>query len=253
MAEPVQNKKRGIKFICKLTRYGLFIDIGRNASDFHICRTILARMNQVRKPGETKRLTPREYRRREMKPKATDIICCLTGFLEIVLLAAFMILPRWIPRENPEGVYNARIWLADCLCGDGRAFLVVTNHCTCQTVWTHPGDGFINTEGTWKNGSDDHSFSFEFEDDTGESLSYQAKCYWGGLEWTVETDKTKRSFWFPRLISGVYCDYYNKSFWLIGVMIAGIIMIVTGIIDALLNIQKTDKLLKQHIKNRHNQ
>ncbi len=59
----------------------------------------------------------------EMKPKATDIICCLISFLAIVLLAALMILPRWIPRDNPEGVYNARIWLANCLCDDGRASL----------------------------------------------------------------------------------------------------------------------------------
>ena len=250
MAESGQDKKRRIKFICKLTRYGLFIDIGRNASDMHINRLILANMNQVRKPGETGRLTPREYRRRGTKPKAKDIICCLTGFLAIVLLAAFMILPRWIPRDNPEGVYNARIWLANCLCGDGRAFLVVTNHRTYQTVWSHPGEDFINTEGTWKNGADDRSFAFELEDGTGET--FQAECYWGGLEWTLETDETKHSFWFPRLISGVFCDYYNKSFWLNGALIAGIIMIVTGIIDALLNIQKTDKLLKQHIKNRHN-
>jgi hypothetical protein len=250
MADSVQNKKRRIKFICKLTRYGLFIDIGPNASDMHINRLILASMNQVRKPGETKRLTPREYWRRGMKPKATSIFCYLIGFLAIVLLAAWMILPRWIPRENPEGVYDARIWLANCMCDDGRAFLVVTNHRTCQTVWTHPGDGFINTAGTWKSGSDDHSFAFEFEDETGKSFSYQADCYWGGLEWTVETAETKRSFWFPRLISGVYCDYYNKSFWLTGAMIAGIILIVTGIIDVLLNIWKANKLLKQHKKNR---
>ena len=251
MAESGQDKKRRIKFICKLTRYGLFIDIGRNASDMHINRLILANMNQMRKPGETGRLTPREYRRRGTKPKAKDIICCLTGFLAVVLLAAFMILPRWIPRDNPEGVYNARIWLANCLCDDGRAFLVVTNHRTYQTVWSHPGEDFINTEGTWKNGADDRSFAFELEDGTGET--FQAECYWGGLEWTVETDETKHSFWFPRLISGVYCDYYNKSFWLNGALIAGIIMIVTGIIDALLNIQKTDKLLKQLRKNRKKQ
>ena len=249
MAESKQERKRGIKFICKLTRYGLYIDIGRSASDIHINRRIAANMNRLRKPGETERLTAREYWRRGMKPKATSIIC----YLAIVLLAAFMILPRWIPRENPEGVYNARIWLADCLCGDGRAFLVVTNHRTCQTVWTHPGDGFINTEGTWKNGSDDHSFSFEFEDETGKSFSYQAKCYWGGLEWTVETDETKHSFWFPRLISEVYCDYYNKNFWLNGAMIAGIILIVTGIINAVLNCRKTGKLSKPHRKNRQKQ
>lgn len=249
MAEPVQNKKTGIKFICKLTRYGLYIDIGRNASDMHINRMILANMNQVRKPGETGRLTPREYWRRGMKPKASSIIC----YLAIVLLAAFMILPRWIPRENPEGVYNARIWLADCLCGDGRAFLVVTNHRTCQTVWTHPGDGFINTEGTWKNGSDDHSFSFEFEDETGKSFSYQAKCYWGGLEWTVETDKTKRSFWFPRLISEVYCDYYNISFRLTGILIAGCILFAASILSATIDSRRANRLLKQHTKNRQKQ
>lgn len=253
MAESKQERKRGIKFICKLTRYGLYIDIGRNASDMHINRMILANMNQVRKPGETGRLTPREYWRRGMKPKATSIICYLISFLAIVLLAAWMILPRWIPRENPEGVYNARIWLADCLCGDGRAFLVVTNHRTCQTVWTHPGDGFINTEGTWKNGSDDHSFAFEFEDETGKSFSYQAKCYWGGLEWTVETDKTKRSFWFPRLISEVYCDYYNISFRLTGILIAGCILFAASILSATIDSRRANRLLKQHTKNRQKQ
>ena len=254
MAKSVQNKKRRIKFICKLTRYGLFIDIGRNASDMHINRLILANMNQMRKPGETGRLTPQEYRRRGTKPKATDIICCLTGFLALVLLAAFMILPRWIPRDDPEGVYNARCWLANCLCDDGRAFLVVTNHRTYQTVWSHPGEDFINTEGIWKNGPDDHSFVFEMENAAGETLTFQAECYWGGMKWRFETEGIQSGFfWFPRLKSGVYCDYYNKSFWLNGAIIAGIIMIVTGIINVLLNIQKTDKLLKQLKENRQNQ
>lgn len=253
MAGPVQNKKRGIKFICKLTRYGLYIDIGRNASDIHINRTIVANINRQRKPGETKRLTAREYWRRGMKPKATSIICYLISFLAIVLLAAFMILPRWIPRENPEGVYNARIWLADCLCDDGRAFLVVTNHHTCQTVWFHPGDGFINTEGTWKSGSDGHSFAFEFEDETGKSFSYRAECYWSGLEWTVETDKTKRSFWFPRLISEVYCDYYNTSFRLTGILIAGCILFAASILSATIDSRRANRLLKQHRKNRQKQ
>ena len=188
-----------------------------------------------------------------MTPKGTDIFCCLIAFLVIVLLAAWMILPRWIPRDNPEGVYDARIWLMNCFCDDGRAFLVVTNHHTFQAVMSHPAEDFINLEGTWEEKPDDHSFSFEFEDDTGKSLSYQAKCYWGGLEWTVETDKTKRSFWFPRLISEVYCDYYNRDFWLNGAIFAGIILIVTGIMDVLLNVWKTGKLSKQHIKNRKKQ
>ena len=253
MAEPVQNKKTGIKFIFKLTRYGLYIDIGRNASDMHINRMILANMNQVRKPGETGHLTPREYWRRGMRPKASSIICYLISFLAIVLLAAFMILPRWIPRENPEGVYNARCWLANCLCDDGRAFLVVTNHNTYQTVWSHPGEDFINTEGTWKNGPDDHSFVFEMENAAGETLTFQAECYWGGMKWRFETEGIQSGFfWFPRLKSGVYCDYYNKSFWLNGAMIAGIIWIVTGVINVLLNIQ-TDKLLKQLKENRQKQ
>ena len=184
----------------------------------------------------------------EMKPKATDIICCLISFLAIVLLAALMILPRWIPRDNPEGVYNARIWLANCLCDDGRAFLVVTNHRTCQAVLSHPAEDFINAKGTWENGPEGHSFVFELEDGTGET--FQAECYWGGLEWTVETDETKHSFWFPRLISGVYCDYYNKYFWLIGAMIAGIILFVISGIGAVFNIRKTDKLSKQLKENR---
>jgi hypothetical protein len=188
-----------------------------------------------------------------MKPKAKDIICCLTGFLAIVLLAVFMILPRWIPRDDPEGVYNARCWLANCLCDDGRAFLVVTNHRTCQTVCFHPGDGFINTEGIWKSGSDDHSFAFEFEDETGKSFSYRAECYWGGLEWTVETDKTKRSFWFPRLISEVYCDYYNISFRLTGILIAGCILFAASILSATIDSRRANRLLKQHRKNRQKQ
>lgn len=189
----------------------------------------------------------------EMKLKKTDIICYLISFLAIVLLAAWMILPRWIPRGNPEGVYNARVWLANCLCDDGRAFLVVTNHNTFQAVWSHPGVDFINQEGTWKESPDGESLLFELEDEAQGNANYHVKCYWGGLEWTVETDETERSFWFPRLISEVYCDYYNRDFWLIGVMIASIIVIVICGIGVLFNIRKTDKLSKPHRKNRQKQ
>ena len=185
-----------------------------------------------------------------MTPKGTDIICCLIAFLMIVLLAAWMILPRWIPRDNPEGVYDARIWLMNCLCDDGRAFLVVTNHHTFQAVMSHPAEDFINLEGTWEEKLDDKSLLFVqhalpaagLEDE----VSYHVKCYWGGLEWTFETDGNKYSFWFPRLISEVYCDYYNRDFWLNGAMIAGIILIVSGIIGVLFNIRKTGKLSKPH-------
>lgn len=116
---------------------------------------------------------------------------------------------------------------------------------------SHPAEDFINAKGTWENGPEGHSFVFELEDGTGET--FQAECYWGGLEWTVETDETKHSFWFPRLISGVYCDYYNKYFWLIGAMIAGIILFVISGIGAVFNIRKTDKLSKQNKENRQKQ
>ena len=196
-----------------------------------------------------------------MAPKGTDIICYLIVFLVIVLLAAWMILPRWIPRDNPEGVYDARIWLMNCLCDDGRAFLVVTNHHTFQAVMSHPAEDFINIEGTWEEKPDDNSLLFVehalssagLEDEMKDKAGYHVKCYWGGLEWTFETAENKYSFWFPRLISEVYCDYYNRYFWLNGAMIAGIILIVTGIIGVLFNIWKTGKLSKQHITNRQKQ
>ena len=196
-----------------------------------------------------------------MTPKRTDIFCCLIAFLVIVLLAAWMILPRWIPRDNPEGVYDARIWLMNCLCDDGRAFLVVTNHHTFQAVMSHPAEDFINLEGTWEEKLDDNSLLFVqhalpaagLEDEVKDKAGYHVKCYWGGLEWTFETVENKYSFWFPRLISEVYCDYYNRYFWLNGAMIAGIILAVTSIIGVLFNIWKTGKLSKPHITTRQKQ
>lgn len=250
MTESGQDRKRRIKFKCKCTRYGIFVEIGRNASDIHICRTIVANMNCRRKPGETKRLTTREYYLRDPLAIANLSFC----FLTILIFAAFMILPRWIPRGNPEGVYDVRIWLANCLCGDGRAFLVVTDHRACQTVWFHPGDGFISTEGTWKNGVDDHSFVFELKDADGEILPCRAECYWGGMKWWYELDGVQSDFfWFPRLISEVYCDYYNKYFWLIGVFIAICIMYAANILFAAIASISADRLLKQRIKNKQKQ
>lgn len=177
---------------------------------------------------KTKRLTSRNY----LLCNSQTIVSLSFTFLTILVLAAFMILPRWIPRGNPEGVYDARIWLANCLCDDGRAFLVVTNHQTCQTIWLHPGEDFINMEGTWENKTDDGTLVFTFVDETEKSLSCKAKCYWGGMEWTVENAGRKQSFWFPRLLSGVCCDCYNKSFWLNGLFVACCIITAGNIILA---------------------
>ena len=179
-----------------------------------------------------------------LRPKKA-IACLSLTSLTILIFAAFMVLPRWIPRENPEGVYDARIWLANCLCDDGRAFFVVTNHQTCQTVWSHPGEDFIHMDGTWKKDPDDGTLVFTFTDETGEPLSYQAECYWGGLEWTVETVEGKHSYWFPRLISEVYCDYYNRSFWVNGTFFACCIIIAGNIILAILESRRGKRLMNR--------
>ena len=111
----------------------------------------------------------------------------------------------------------------------------------------------IGVIGQMKCGKSTFLNAFEFEDETGKSFSYQAECYWGGLEWTVETDKTKRSFWFPRLISEVYCDYYNPSFRLTGILIAGCILFAASILSATIDRRRANRLLKQHTKNRQKQ
>lgn len=161
-----------------------------------------------------------------------NIACLSFTFMTILIFAALMILPRWIPRENPEGVYDARILWMNCMCDDGRAFLVVTNHQTCHAVMSHPGGDFILLDGIWEKNTDNGTLVFTIKNEVGESSSYQAECYWGGLEWTVETVKIKGSYWFPRLISEVCCDYFNKSFWLKGVLIACCIITAGNIILA---------------------
>ena len=236
-----QDRKRGIKFKCKFTRYGIYLDIGRNASGTHINRLIAANMKRRRRPGETGRLTPREYFLRD----PLTIASLSFTFLGLLIFASFMILPRWIPRGNPEGVYDARVWLANCLCDDGRAFLVVTNHHTFQAVWSHPGADFINLEGTWEENPDGDSLLFELEDEAQDKAGYHVKCYWGGLEWTVETAETKRSFWFPRLISGVYCDYYNRDFWQIGIAIACITIGAGNILLCIIEHIRNNRQLKR--------
>ena len=103
-------------------------------------------------------------------------------------------------------------------------------------------------DGTWKKDPDDGTLVFTFTDETGEPLSYQAECYWGGLEWTVETVETvecKHSYWFPRLISEVYCDYYNRSFWVNGTLFACCIIIAGNIILAILESRRGKRLLNR--------
>ena len=246
MTESRQKCKRKIKFACKCTPFGSFIEFGKDASDIRIRRLIVARIRRMRKPGSTKRPTPWECFLYKLKKHFTvlSLIC-----LFVLSFVTMTILPRWIPRENPEGVYDARILLANCLCDDGRGFLVVTHDGTWQAVYYHPGMDYTNIPGTWKKDRDDDLLIFEIKDPDGKSFTFNARCYWGGLEWTEKMEEP-HPFWFPRLLSEVYCDYYNKYSWYGKLGITCLILTALFFISAITEIREGIALKKQ-IERRH--
>ena len=246
MTEFRQNGRRKSRFICKCTPFGSFIEFGKDASDMHIRRIMVARIKRIRKPGSRKRPTIWDCFLYKLKINSTvfSLLCLL-----VLIFVTMTVLPRWIPRGNPEGVYDARIWLANCLCDDGRGFLVVTNDGTWQAVYYHPGMDYINIPGTWKKDRDDDLLVFEFKDLNGKSFTFHARCYWGGLEWTEEMEEP-HPFWFPRLLSEVYCDYYNKYSWYGKLGIAFLILAALFSIITLTEIREATALKKQ-ITRRH--
>ena len=246
MTEFRREGRRKIRFACKCTPFGSFIEFGKDASDMRIRRLIVARIRRIRKPGSTKRPTPWECFLYKLKKHFTVLFLACLFVLSFVTMT---ILPRWIPRENPEGVYDARILLANCLCDDGRGFLVVTHDGTCQAIHYHPGIDYINTPGTWKKDKDDDLLVFEYKDQEGDSFTFKARSYWGGLELMEETGET-HPFWLPRLLSEVYCDYYNKHSRYGRLAIACLILAAMFSIITLTEIREGITLKKQ-ITRRH--
>ena len=244
MTEFRQNGRQKIKFVC--TPFGSFIGTGKDASDMRIRRIMVARIKRIRKPGSRKRPTTWDYFLYKLKMHSTvlSLLCLL-----VLIFVTMTVLPRWIPRGNPEGVYDARLWLANCLCDDGRGYLVITHDGTWQAVHYHPGMDYTNIPGTWKKDREDNLLVFEHKDQDGDTFTFNARSYWGGLEWTGETEGQK-PFWFPRLLSEVYCDYYNKYSWYLKLGRACLILGALFFIMPLTDIREAAALNKQ-ITRRH--
>ena len=241
-----QNGRRKIRFACKCTPFGTFIGFGKDASDMRIRRLIVARIRRMRRPGGAKRPTPWDVFLYRLKMHAPVLF--LIGLFILIFVTA-TILPRWIPRENPEGVYDAGIWLANCLCDDGRGYLVVTQDGTWQAVHYHPGMDYTNIPGTWKKDRDGGLLAFEHTDQDGDTFTFKVRSYWGGLEWMGENGEEK-ALWFPRLLSEVSCDYYNRYAWYRNLGIACLILGALCSIIALTDIREAAALKKQIARRR---
>ena len=130
---------------------------------------------------------------------------------------------KWIPRADPEGIYDAKIPYANCLCYDGRAYLMVfsdsfsegwdegkPSYGTWHLYEYHPGTEETVTSGTWKRNPDNGLLEFEYKpeknktDDDTESdpvIVMKGRSCFGGIKWQDTTSRgTTLTGWFPRLL-----------------------------------------------------
>lgn len=182
--------------------------------------------------GNTKSPAAAPFCRRSGKPDQKNVTLAVFFLLLILFLAGCMILPRWIPRENPEGIYNARLWLMNCMCGEGRAYLVVTKDRTWHAVGTHPGDESIKIAGTWEKDQSGGILFVTRNDGKDDKFVYRAGVFQGVLKLMTESGKTE-FIWMPRLLSGFSCDYYNTAWWLNAAFAVCLIMVAASAVFAL--------------------
>ena len=109
-----------IKFKCKITPYGVFLHIGRNASDMRLRRHILARINRMRRPGDTKRPSARVYWLRHMRLVSfwvKLVLCIGIGYMALHPMKTGYYGTRSIIRHWPDIVHVATF------CSWGKSYM----------------------------------------------------------------------------------------------------------------------------------
>ena len=99
-----------IKFKCKITPYGVFLHIGRNATDMRLRRRILARINRMRRPGDAKRPSPRVYWLRRLRSVSfwVKLVMCIgIGYMALHPMKTGYYGTRSIIRYWPDIVHVA--------------------------------------------------------------------------------------------------------------------------------------------------
>ena len=99
-----------IKFKCKITPYGVFLHIGRNATDMRLRRRILARINRMRRPGDAKRPSARVYWLRHLRSVSfwVKLVMCIgIGYMALHPMKTGYYGTRSIIRYWPDIVHVA--------------------------------------------------------------------------------------------------------------------------------------------------